>query len=98
MLEGEGTLRLQDAEVQVRAGSYAAFRIGEAHTLLNSGDGPLRYLCLSTMIEPDVTVYPDTGKIGVIAGSAPGGPKESRTLAAFLRRGEAEVDYWEGER
>lgn len=98
VLAGEGRLRLHDADVPVRAGSYAAFRIGEAHALLNTGEGPLRYLCLSTMIEPDVTVYPDTGKIGVIAGSAPGGPKEDRTLTAFVKPGEAEVDYWEGER
>lgn len=98
VLAGEGRLRLRDGEVPLRAGSYAAFRVGEAHALLNTGETPLRYLCLSTMVEPDVTVYPDTGKVGVIAGAPPGGPKQDRTLAAFFRRGEHEVDYWEGER
>lgn len=48
------------------------------------------------MIEPDVTVYPDTGKVGLFAGAAPGGPKEKRTLHTYLRT-EATVDYWEGE-
>jgi hypothetical protein len=56
----------------------------------------LRYLCFSTMIEPDVMVYPDSGKIGLFAGSAPGGPKEKRTLSKFLRS-DAEIGYYEGE-
>jgi hypothetical protein len=41
-------------------------------------------------------VYPNSDKIGLFAGSAPGGPKEKRTLSKFLR-GDAEVDYYEGE-
>jgi hypothetical protein len=48
------------------------------------------------MIEPEVTVYPDSNKIGIFVGAAPGGPKEKRTLANSLRA-DAEVDYWEGE-
>ena len=61
-----------------------------SHQISNTSDEPLRYLCLSTMDEPDVLVYPDSGKIGVFAGSAPGGPKEKRTLHKYLRAG-AEV-------
>ncbi len=56
----------------------------------------LRYLCFSTMVEPDVTVYPDSGKVGIFGGAAPGGPKEKRTLSKFLR-GDAEVGYYDGE-
>jgi hypothetical protein len=56
----------------------------------------LRYLCFSTMVEPDVTVYPDSGKVGIFGGAAPGGPKEERTLSKFLR-GDAEVGYYDGE-
>ncbi|MEM6789232.1 MAG: hypothetical protein AAF715_17045 [Myxococcota bacterium] len=41
-------------------------------------------------------MYPKSGKIGVFAGSAPGGPKGQRTLQAFLRA-DAAVDYWDGE-
>ena len=41
-------------------------------------------------------VYPDSDKIGLFAGSAPGGPKEKRTFSKFLR-GDAEVEYYEGE-
>jgi hypothetical protein len=36
------------------------------------------------MIEPDVVVYPDSGKIGIFVGSAPGGPRENRTLHKYL--------------
>src|SRR5581483_1201678 len=68
-----------------------------AHRLANTSDKPLRYLCFSTMIEPEVTVYPDSNKIGISVGAAPGGPREKRTLAKSLRA-DAEVDYWDGER
>jgi hypothetical protein len=48
------------------------------------------------MIEPDVMVYLDSGKVGIIGGAAPGGPKEERTWSKFLRA-DAEVDYYDGE-
>ncbi len=72
--------------------------VGEvgAHQSINSSDKPLRFLCFSTMIEPDAMIYPDSNKIGLFASSAPGGPKEKRTLSKFLRS-DAEVGYYEGE-
>jgi hypothetical protein len=42
------------------------------------------------MVEPDVMVYPDSGKVGIVGGAAPGGPKGKRIFAKFLR-GDAEV-------
>ena len=98
VLAGEGTLRLGEEEVAVQAGDYVALVPGEAHAhqLLNTGDTTLRYLCFSTMIEPDVTVYPDSNKVGIFAGSAPGGPREARTFARFLDA-EARRAYWDGE-
>ena len=66
-----------------------------AHRLHNDGDDPLRYLALSTMRDPDVTVYPDSEKIGVYAGSAPGGESE-RDVSGYYRRDD-DVDYWTGE-
>jgi hypothetical protein len=48
------------------------------------------------MREPDAIVYPDSDKIGVIAGSAPGGPAQSRVLTAFFPRAAA-VAYEHGE-
>lgn len=98
ILEGSGTLRLAGEEVPISQGDYIAFPTGAeaAHQIINTSAAPLRYLCFSTMIEPDVTAYPDSGKIGVFAGAAPGGAKDQRTLGAFFPA-EAEVNYWDGE-
>lgn len=98
VLEGSGMLRIGGREVSLSRGDYVALPVGEAgaHQISNTSDEPLRYLCFSTMVEPDVLVYPDSGKIGLFAGSAPGGPKEERTLNKYLRA-DAEVDYFDGE-
>ena len=97
VLSGEGTLRLDGDEHPLRPGEYAAFPADAsgAHRVVNDGDAVLRYLVVSTMREPDVTVYPDSDKFGVFVGSPPGG-RESRSLEGYYRRGD-DVDYWEGE-
>lgn len=97
ILEGKGTLRMDGEEIEISKGDYITFPAGSiAHQIINSSDITLRYLCFSTMLEPDVIVYPDSNKIGIFVGSAPGGPKEKRTLHKYLR-GDAEVDYWDAE-
>lgn len=98
ILEGEGSLDYGDAVYAVKAGDVvgAPAGPGTAHRLRNTSDQRLRYLAVSTMEEPEVLEYPDSGKVGVIAGSAPGGPKEARSLTAFFPA-EADVDYWHGE-
>ena len=48
------------------------------------------------MVEPDVMVYPDSGKVGVFVGAAPGGPKEKRILSGFYKD-DHKVGYSEGE-
>ncbi|HKH76325.1 MAG TPA: cupin domain-containing protein [Rubrobacteraceae bacterium] len=98
VLEGSGTLRVAGEEIPLGKGDYATFPASAegAHQLVNTSDRPLKYLCFSTMIEPDATVYPDSGKVGVFVGAAPGGPKENRTLSGFFRE-EDGVDYYEGE-
>ena len=94
----EGTIALGESETQVRTGDFIAIPRGAeyAHRLTNSSEGPLRYLCFSTMIEPDVAVYPDSNKVGFFAGSAPGGPKELRRLTGVYRR-DSVVGYFDGE-
>ena len=98
VLEGSGTLRVGDEEVPLDKGDYATFPASAegAHQLVNTSDMVLRYLCFSTMAEPDAMVYPDSGKVGVFVGAAPGGPKERRVLSGFFRE-EDGVDYYEGE-
>ncbi|MBZ4420763.1 cupin domain-containing protein [Myxococcus sp. RHSTA-1-4] len=98
ILSGTGRLRLGEDTLAVKAGDYVALPIGPegAHQLLNDGTEPLRYLAFSTMVEPDVMVYPDSRKVVISAGSAPGGDKAARTLFTTLPLS-AEVDYWSGE-
>src|SRR3990170_7525435 len=61
VLQGSGTLRLGEREITLSQGDYVALQVGEAgaHQIINTWEGPLRYLCFSTMIEPDAMVYPD---------------------------------------
>jgi uncharacterized cupin superfamily protein len=98
LLEGSGSLRVDGEEVSISGGDYAAFPASAegAHQLVNTSDKTLRYLCFSTMAQPDAMVYPDSGKVGVFVGAAPGGPKEKRTLSGFFRA-EDGVNYYEGE-
>ena len=63
--------------------------------MVNDSEAPFRYLVLSTMVEPEITVYPDSGKFGVYAGSPPGG-REERDVSGYYRL-EDDVSYWEGE-
>ncbi len=70
--------------------------VRDAHQMRNTSHGDLEYLCVSTMIAPEVAEYPDSGKIGIIAGSAPGGDKARRSLFRFYKK-DGDVDYYEGE-
>ena len=95
VLAGSAMLRLDGRELRVRAGDYVAFPVGPAgaHQVINDTDEPVRILMISTMIEPEISVYPDSEKIGVFAGSAPGGDPTVRSVYAFLPQA-AKVDYW----
>jgi len=97
VLEGSGTLRLDGEELSLEAGDYVTMPADErgGHRVINDSGRTLRYLMAGTMAEPDVTVYPDSGKVGVFAGSAPGGEAE-RSVHGYFRQSDA-VDYWEGE-
>jgi uncharacterized cupin superfamily protein len=89
VLEGEAVLRLGDEEHNLRAGDYVALPPGSpGHQMINKSSAPLRFLALSTMIEPEVAVYPDSKKIGVLA--------RSQGLASVHKQDTA-VDYYEGE-
>ena len=92
ILDGTGSLRLGDHTVAVRAGDYVALPAGTdgAHQLVNDGDAPLRYLCVSTMTSPEVALYPDSDKLGVMGGQ----PTPIRVL---VRRDAATAGYFDGE-
>jgi len=95
VLSGEATLRHGGEIVGIGAGDYVAFAADESggHRVVNEGDEPVRYLVVSTMAEPDVTVYPDSDTFGVYVGSPPGG-RETRSLEGYYEI-DGDVDYWE---
>jgi len=112
VLAGAGTLRGEDGEEPLAAGDFVALPADESggHQVVNDGDDVLRYLMVSTMDEPDVTVYPEMEKFGVYVGSPPGGGRrsvpdcrdgdsrrggrEERTFEGYFPL-DADVDYWE---
>lgn len=98
ILEGEGIYRHGTDEYPVCRGDMVMAHAGETkgHQLVNSGTAELRYLAISTMEQPDVFEYPETGKFGVCVGAAPGEPPEKRQFSLFARKDSA-VDYWDGE-
>jgi len=98
ILEGKGELRLNDKFIHVKAGDFIRFQVGEegAHQLKNIGTSSLKYLDIGTANEPDVTIYPDSNKVGLFAGSAPGQSNKNRYLAKFLDLN-ANIDYWDKE-
>jgi uncharacterized cupin superfamily protein len=69
---------------------------GGADTEADGARAPLRYLVFSTMNEPDISVYPDSEKLGLFAGAAPGGDSNERVVDGYYPR-DAAVDYWKGE-
>lgn len=84
VLSGAGSLHLAGETHRVQRGDFVACQADEsgAHCVVNDSDEPLRYLAISTMREPDVTVHPDIDKLGVYVGSPPG-RKAGRTLSGF---------------
>lgn len=97
ILSGEGTLRLDDESHAVGPGDFVSFvPEGPHHQLVNSGTDDLEYLCISTMIHPDITLFPDSEKVIAFAGSGPGGDKSVRTYFGIYKTGSA-VDYYDGE-
>lgn len=98
VLEGKGTIRLPGGERPIRAGDYISLPANEegAHQVINTSEAPLRFLCMSTMIEPEIAVYPDSGKIGYFTGAAPGADRAAAAAMGFFPA-DAQVGYFDGE-
>jgi uncharacterized cupin superfamily protein len=89
VLRGEPTLRTPAGEEQLREGDVVAFPRGKDgfHQVRNATDSPIRVLMLSTLREPDVVEYPDSGKVAATA--------QGKRLFR-MERGR-DVEYWDGE-
>ena len=98
ILEGTGTYRFGNAEYPVKPGDVCGAPKGgpdKAHQLINTGEGPLKYLGISTMQDPEIVQYPDSGKFAAIA-VAPG-ENFMQAHLKFIGRVEDTLDYWDGE-
>ena len=99
ILSGEGSYRHGDEIFPVRGGDVIAAPAGDAstaHQIFNSGSGPLRYLSISTRLDPDIVEYPDSDKFAVASMVA----EQQGLMSAkfsFIGRRNMSVDYYDGE-
>ena len=91
VLAGRGRLRTEDGEREVEANEAVAFPAGPAgaHAFQAVGEEPFEVLIVSTMIEPEVAEYPDSGKLYVMVGAAPGGDPAARAVDLVFRKRDA---------
>lgn len=71
ILDGEGLLRFGDREFSLRRHDIVACPPGGrevAHQILNTGEGELRYLALSTRDPFEIAEFPDSNKIMSMVG------------------------------
>ncbi len=97
VLAGEVVLRTPTGLHQMGHGDAELFNTGAdgAHQVINESDAPARFVMLSTMVNPEIAEYPDSGNVGVFS-EAPGSAGEEPQLFKFLDGG-AERDYFHGE-
>jgi uncharacterized cupin superfamily protein len=94
VLEGEPSLRWSDGWRELRAGEVVSFPRGElgGHQLVNRTEKTIRFLAISTNGDPDLVIYPDSGKLGAAERQPEGGG-----VSAWFRIADA-VDYYDDER
>lgn len=94
VIEGRPSLRTPEGWRELVQGELVSFPRGEAggHQVLNRTGEVVRFLVVSTSGEPDVVMYPDSGKLGAFERLPDGGG-----LRMLFRVSDA-VDYHDGER
>jgi uncharacterized cupin superfamily protein len=94
VLGGRPSLRTPGGWRGLQAGELVSFPRGEhgGHQVVNRTEETVRFLAISTSGEPDVVMYPDSGKLGAFERVPEGGG-----LDALFRVVDA-VDYYDGER
>lgn len=96
VLSGSGTTRIGDERVEIRAGDWISYPAGpeHAHQMINTGDAPLRYLCVSSQSRADVVGYPDSGKY--LAAASPSSNFSDPPWVRVVFRDD-DLDYYDGE-
>jgi len=94
ILSGEGTLRYGETETPIRQGHVIFTPTGEgtAHQIINTSNGLLRYLALSSLDDPEICYYPDSDKYGSYAGDA-----NTPHALEFMAEKSSAIDYWKDE-
>lgn len=90
---GSPSLRTPEGWRELHEGDVVAFRRGErgGHQMVNRSEQTVRFLSFSTSGEPDIVIYPDSGKLGAYERLPDGGG-----LRTLFRMGDA-VEYYDGE-
>ena len=93
VLTGRPSLRSHGGWRELDEGEVVSFPRGEAgaHQIVNRTAETVRFLAISTNGEPDIVLYPDSGKVGA-AERLPGGGGFRK-----LFRLADDVDYYDGE-
>ena len=93
VLDGQPSLRTPEGWRELREGEVVPFLRGEqgGHQLVNRTEGTVRFLAFSTSGEPDIVLYPDSGKLAAFERRSPGAG-----LRAMFRLSDT-VDYHDGE-
>ncbi|MCH8327811.1 MAG: cupin domain-containing protein [Candidatus Marinimicrobia bacterium] len=97
VLSGAGKVRLPDGEYPLVPGDYVALPPGpsSAHRVTADDDTGVVVLIFSTMISPEVAIYPDSQKIGIFAKGI-AGEEGDRGVRQIVTR-DSGVDYWQDE-
>ena len=89
VLSGNGVLRHDGEDFLIREGDIVALRAETSHQVKNESEAELRYLCFSTLLYPEITEYPDSGKVMAV-------PVPDRRRGHITRRADKRP-YWDGE-
>jgi uncharacterized cupin superfamily protein len=94
-LEGSVTVRTPAGERELSRGNVTSFPTGPggAHAVCCSGPEPARVLMLSTLSDPEVCVYPDSGKVSASGGFT----RTDGARARLLNREQGNLEYFDGE-
>ena len=97
VMRGRGTLRYGAEDIPLGPGDYVHLPAasGKAHQMRNTGTEELEYYCLSSLVLPEIVVYPESNKIAAIGPGAVNEHGQATRIAEWFRR--EPVNYWEGE-
>ena len=100
IIEGEGTVRIGTETFPIKTGDLISCPPGgpeTAHQIVNTSEGELRYLAISTKLSPEIAQYPDSCKLGILADFGTDASGKPNIFRMLIKEGQQPLDYWEGE-